>query len=196
MRQGQVVTHYPGGDQVYPVQREKDVWDVRLDIDETPDLLGVRMVEPGHPMLAFPGSVAKYELLLLAPPGTGEGRMIRQAEVNGHLNVEVSVVDLEGDGKSEIVLREAAGWSSCDRESNGSTSTLYLLDGEGSVLWGDADRTEYYEPGRYPEVAARARAMDLWGDGRTAVRVRAGGKEWYLLPASAASSEPIPVCLE
>ncbi|MBI5487076.1 MAG: hypothetical protein HY905_07065 [Deltaproteobacteria bacterium] len=169
---------------------------VLLDGDDARDLLGVRVLDAGHPMIAFPGSEAKYELVLLPPPGKGEGRVIRQGAVNGSLSAEPWLVDLEGDRKYEIVLHESAGYSSCDRTSSGSVSTLYLLDGEGGVLWQDVERNEYYGEGRQPDLEAHARAMDLWGDERRAVRVRAGGEEWYLLPAGAEASGPIPVCLE
>ncbi|MBI5499204.1 MAG: hypothetical protein HY907_03105 [Deltaproteobacteria bacterium] len=169
---------------------------VLLDGDDAPDLLGVRVLDAGHPMIAFHGSEAKYELVLLPPPGKGDGRVIWQAAVNGALSAEAWVVDLEGDRKYEIVLDESAGYSSCDRTSSGSVSTLYLLDGEGGVLWQDVERSEYFGEGRPPDLEAHARAMDLWGDQRRAVRVRAAGKEWYLLPAGAEASGPIPACLE
>jgi hypothetical protein len=169
---------------------------VRIDGDPAPDLLGVRMLEPGHPMLAFAGSRGTYELLLLPPPGTGEGRVIRQAEVNGALQVTPQLVDLEGDGTYEIVLEESAGFSSCDRESNGSTATLYLLDGDGTVLWTDESRTEYFGgPGPAPDLHAHARALELGDGGPFVVRVRAGNQEWYLLPAGSALPD-LPVCLE
>jgi hypothetical protein len=169
---------------------------VRIDGDATPELLGVRMLEPGHPMLAFAGSVGKYELLLLPPPGTGEGRVIRQAEANGALQVTPQLVDLQGDGTYEIVLEESAGFSSCDRESNGSTATLYLLDGDGTVLWTDESRTEYFGgPGPAPDLHAHARSLELGDGGPFVVRVRAGNQEWYLLPAGSALPD-LPVCLE
>jgi hypothetical protein len=170
---------------------------VRIDGDATPELLGVRMLEPGHPMLAFAGSVGKYELVLLPPPGTGEGRVIRQAEVNGALRVTPQLVDLEGDGTYEIVLEESAGFSSCDRESSGSSATLYLLDGDGTVLWEDGDRSEYYGgPGRAPDLHAHARALELGDGGPLGIRVRAGSQEWWLLAADAALPEVLPICLE
>jgi hypothetical protein len=71
----------------------------------------------------------------------------------------------------------ATGISSCDMQSSGSSATLLLLDGDGTVLWRDEERTEYYERGgRRSSVLAHPRAMDLWGYGRIAVRVRARGR--------------------
>lgn len=169
---------------------------VVLDREGRAELVGVRTIESGHPMLAFPGSRAVYELVALEPPGDGAKRVLYRGEVGGELSLDLWLVDLERDGNFELLVKERAGFSSCDRRSTGASSTLMLLDGDGRELWRDERRTEYFQRGRWTELSARPRAMDLWGDGRLAVRVRAGGQEWFVVPADAPLPESLPVCLQ
>jgi hypothetical protein len=169
---------------------------VRIDDDNQPDLLGVRILEPGSPMLAFPGSESKYDLILTDPPGTGTPRVIRHVATNGEAAVRASLVDLNGSGKYQIIVDESTIFSSCDMKSNGSTSTLMLLDGNGGVLWRDEPRTEYFSGGRNADMKAHARPLELSDDGRLSLRIRAAGEEWYIVPSDAAVPKAIPPCLE
>ena len=86
----------------------------------------------------------------------------------------------------------------CDISSGGgSSATWRLLDGDGGVLWEDEERHQSYSPGRRDvDQLARARPVDLFGDGRLALRMRAGGQEWYVVPASAELPDPVPPCIE
>jgi hypothetical protein len=170
---------------------------VRFAPGAEPEVLAVRVVEHGHPMVAFPGSEASYELVLLGAGAVGGGRVIHRGQANGELGVQASPVDLEGDGVFEILLHESAGYSTCDLKGGGSSSTLSLLDGTGAVTWADEQRHESWNSGERPvDLEAHARPLDLWGDGRRALRIRAGNRERYLLPGGASVPQPIPVCLE
>lgn len=167
---------------------------VRIDADEQPDALGLRVTEHGHPMIAF-GGRGHYDLVVLSGPQRTP-RTIRAADVAGALSVSAWLVDLERDGRSEIIVSETGSYSSCDMKSSGSTSTLLLLDGEGRVLWQDAPRTSSAGDLRTRWADAEARPVDLFGDGRLALRIRAGGRERWVFPEDAPRPATMPVCLE
>ena len=170
---------------------------VLIDGDAKPDLLGLRILDVGG--IAFGGQDGgDYELVVLSPPGVGPGRRIWKKEVSGATHAMAGLVDLDHDGRYEIVVRDGGSYANCDISTGGgSDSTWRLLDGDGNVLWEDEQRFHSFSPGhRDVDMQAHGRPVDLFGDGRLALRMRAAGQEWYVVPASAELPEPMPPCIE
>jgi len=162
-----------------------------------PELLAVRIVEMGSP--AFGGRESgSYELVALAPPGTGSGRILASRKVSGSVSVSAGVVDVDHDGTYEVLVRESGSYSNCDmRTGGGSTSAWVLLNGAGQVLWQDEKRHRSFSPGtRDVDMQAHVRPMELFGDGRLGLRVRTNAQEWYVVPSDASIPDPIPACIE
>jgi hypothetical protein len=161
-----------------------------------PELVAVKVVERGSPMIAFPGSDAKYELVGVSPRGDVSTPFYR-ADARGDLSVGARVADLDGDGVAEILIDESTSYSTCDLKGGGFSAKVSVVDGRGKVLYADEERHASYERGqRMVDARTRVRAMDLWGDGHLALRMRSGSSEWYVLPAGLARGSPIPPCLE
>jgi hypothetical protein len=168
---------------------------VRIDGDARLDLLGIRTVRFGNPSM---GGIenGEYELLIL-PPAGGAGRVIRRGKVGGEGGASAQLLDLDGDGRHEILVAEAGNYMTCDMHGGGGTSRLLLLDGDGRVLWEDQPRHHSYERGRpRRDARARARVVDLAGDGTRAIQVRTPTEEWYLLPARSRLVGAPPACIE
>jgi hypothetical protein len=169
---------------------------VRIDADAVPELLGVRMLAHGSPSFLGTGR-GEYELVLLPPPGKGPGRRIyHRDEIFGDTRVQAGLVDLDGDGRHEILLAEQGSYSNCDMSGGNSESTVRILDGTGAELWSDAKRSSFFGGRERVDREADTRVLDLSGDGRLAVRFRAVDEEWYVLPTSAQVPEAPPPCLE
>jgi hypothetical protein len=172
---------------------------VRLGGAARPGLVGVRSLSFGNPSV---GGIeaGEYELVVLPPGGAGDGRVIRRAKVAGEGGGSPLVLDLDGDGRHEILVAESGSYMTCDMKGGGGTSKLLLVDGDGRVLWQDEPR--YHSFDRYPggtrtrEARARARVLDLAGDGTLAIQIRTPTEEWYVLPARSPLRGALPACLE
>jgi hypothetical protein len=171
---------------------------VRLDAAPRPALLGVRTLNFGNPSVGGIES-GEYELVVVTG-GPGDGRVIRRAKVNGEGTGSPALLDLDGDGRQEILLTESGNYMTCDMKGGGGTTRLLLLDGDGRVLWEDAPR--YFSFDRYPagvrqrDTRARARVLDLAGDGTLAIQLRTATEEWYVLPARSRLQGAPPPCIE
>jgi hypothetical protein len=169
---------------------------VRIDGDERPDLVGVRYSEHGSPGLGGTGET-RYEIALLGPAGTGPERVIRRAEIGGDGGVSVSTVDLDGDGRHELLVNEHSNYMYCDISTGGGSSSRWLIiDGEGRELWADELRGRSYGEGGEHDETARVAVLDLTGDGRRAIRLRTFRAEWYVLPRASQVPDAIPACIE
>jgi hypothetical protein len=170
---------------------------VRVDADRRPDVVGVRYLSRGSPARGGTGET-RYEIVLLGPGGSGAPRVIRRAAISGEGGVSAGLVDLDGDGRYEILLEEVASYMNCDLDSGGgSSSRWFLLDGTGKELWTDQLRGREFGPHRAPrDATARATVLDLAGDATRAIRFRTPVSEWYVVPGEAAVPDVIPPCLE
>lgn len=160
-----------------------------------PSLVGVRTINRGS-LSGFVSDGGTYELVVRAPPGLGRGRVIGRGRVTGEGGAAVELVDLDGDGVHEILLRESDLRAAEGATGAAGTSRWLLLRGDGHVLWHDRGRSVTTEGGRFEDARARARALDLLGDGTLALQLRSLDAEWYVLPVGSRLAEPLPPCLE
>jgi hypothetical protein len=160
-----------------------------------PSLVGVRTVSRGS-LSGFVSDGASYELVVRSPPGLGRGRVIGRARLAGEGGASVELLDLDGDGVNEILLRESDLRSVEAVTGAEGTSRWFLLRGDGHVLWRDRGRTVTTAGGHFQDARARARTLDLLGDGTLALQLRSPDAEWYVLPADSQLAESIPPCLE
>jgi hypothetical protein len=135
-----------------------------------------------------------YELRAVLPPGRGLGRLIRKASISGEAFPSAAVLDLDGDGTSEILLHESSNYMTCDMSGGGSTSRWILVDGQGGVLWQDEDRHRTFGDRYDRDETADAVLVDL-GGGLRGLRLRTETQEWWVFPKGRAPSD-LPVCLE
>jgi hypothetical protein len=158
-------------------------------------LVGVRTVSRGS-LSGFINDGGAYELVVRAPPGLGQGRVIGRGRVTGEGGASVELLDLDGDGVHEILLRESDLHAGQAVNGAEGTSRWMLLRGDGHVLWRDRSRTVTTAGGRFVDSRARARALDLLGDGTLALQLRSPEAEWYVLPTGSQLPDPMPPCLE
>jgi hypothetical protein len=160
-----------------------------------PSLVGVRTLHRGS-LSGFVNDGGSYELVVRSPPGLGQGRVIGRGSVTGEGGASVELIDLDGDGVHEILLRESDLHAAPAVTGAEGTSRWVLLRGDGHVLWRDPPRTVSTAGGRFVDARARARALDLVGDGTLALQLRSPDTEWYVLPAGSQLPDPLPPCLE
>lgn len=160
-----------------------------------PSLVGVRTLHRGS-LSGFFNDGGAYELVVRSPPGLGQGRVIGRGSVTGEGGASVELLDLDGDGVHEILLRESDLHAAPAVTGAEGTSRWMLLRGDGHVLWRDRPRTVSTAGGRFVDARARARALDLVGDGTLALQLRSPDAEWYVLPAGSQLPDPLPPCLE
>ena len=158
-------------------------------------LVGVRTVSRGS-LSGFVDDGASYQLVVRAPPGLRGGRVIGRGRLAGEGGASAELLDLDGDGVHEILLRESDLRAVEAVTGAEGTSRWFLLRGDGHVLWQDRGRTVTTAGGRFQDGRARARALDLLGDGTLALQLRSPDAEWYVLPASSRLPDPLPPCLE
>ena len=160
-----------------------------------PSLVGVRTVSRGS-LSGFVSDGASYQLVVRAPPGLGRNRIIGRGRLAGEGGASAELLDLDGDGVHEILLRESDLRAVEAVTGAEGTSRWFLLRGDGHVLWQDRGRTLTTAGGRFQDARARARALDLLGDGTLALQLRSPDAEWYVLPAGSRLPDPLPPCLE
>jgi hypothetical protein len=160
-----------------------------------PSLVGVRTIHRGS-LSGFVNDGGSYELVVRSPPGLGQGRVIARGSVTGEGGASVELLDLDGDGVHEILLRESDLHAAPALGAANGASRWVLLGGDGHVLWRDPPRTVSTAGGRFVDARARARALDLVGDGTLALQLRSPAAEWYVLPAASQLPDPLPPCLE
>jgi hypothetical protein len=158
-------------------------------------LVGVRTLSRGS-LSGFVSDGASYQLVVRAPPGLAGGRVIGRGRLAGEGGASAELLDLDGDGVHEILLRESDLRAVEAVTGAEGTSSWFLLRGDGHVLWRDSGRTLTTAGGRFQDTRARARALDLLGDGTLALQLRSPDAEWYVLPASSRLPDPLPPCLE
>lgn len=169
---------------------------VRVDRDDRPDLVGVRHTARGDAAMGGSG-VSRYEVVLLGASGVGPERVVWRGELPGEGSAAAELVDLDGDGRHEILLQERTVYANCDLSTGGGGSSRWLvLDGEGATLWEDVARHSTFGDRTATDHEAAARVVDLAGDGTRGLRFRTAREEWYVLPAGAAVPAAIPPCLE
>jgi hypothetical protein len=161
-----------------------------IDADERTDFAAVR-VEPGSP-----DEPSRYEIVLYDAPSLERERTLYRGTAPDLGGANVSVLDLDGDGRAELLVHESGTYG---REVGPdmisiSASTWMLLDGEGRVLW--RDETRFSEGYDRNDRTADAHVIDLAGDGSLAIRMRTSDAEWYVLPERAPVPDRIPTCLE
>jgi hypothetical protein len=160
-----------------------------------PSLVGVRTILRGS-LSGFASDGGSYEIVVRAPPGLGQGRVIARDRVAGEGGASVELIDLDGDGVHEILVRESDLHAAPTLSGAEGTSRWLLLRGDGQLLWADRPRTVSTAGGRFVDARARARALDLVGDGTLALQLRSPDAEWYVLPAGSQLPDPLPPCLE
>ena len=160
-----------------------------------PSLVGVRTVSRGS-LSGFITDGASYELVVRAPPGLGRDHVIGRGRLTGEGGASVELLDLDGDGVHEVLLRESDLRAAEAVTGAEGTSRWFLLRGDGRVLWQDRFRAVTTRGGRFDDGRARARALDLLGDGTLALQLRSPDAEWYVLPAGSRLPDPLPPCLE
>ncbi|MEP7123718.1 MAG: VCBS repeat-containing protein [Byssovorax sp.] len=168
---------------------------VRVLVGGPPSLVGVRTVRRGS-LSGFVNDGGAYELVVRAPPGLGQGRIIGRGSVTGEGGASAELLDLDGDGVHEILVRESDLHAAAGISVAEGTSRWILLRGDGHVLWRDRPRTVTTASGRFVDSRARARALDLLGDGTLALQLRSPDAEWYVLPEGSPLPDPLPPCLE
>lgn len=169
---------------------------VRLDHSGQPGFVGTRSLALGNPSV---GGIERgeYELVALPASGTGKGRVLRRAKVDGEGGASPLLLDLDGDGRHEILVTESSNYMDCDMKGGGGTSKVLLLDGQGRVLWQDEPRYFSHTHGRgRRDQRARVRVLDLAGDGTLAIQLRTPTEEWYVLPARSPLQGAPPACIE
>jgi hypothetical protein len=154
-------------------------------------------------LVSAPGSPT--ELVLLDPVTRRPRRTIwrpsRQPRISD--TITARLIDLDGDGTSEILLEEVTR-TAFHHGASWNTMRMTLIDGRGTVLWHEPQaRTDRWVhegaglrgPMRQVEVDGTAvRAIDL-GDATRPLRIRSARDEYYLLPARSKLRQ-VPVCLE
>jgi hypothetical protein len=158
------------------------------------ELAGVHMARLGSP--AMGGSEdSEYEVRLLPPPGRGAGRTIRSARTPGEGWPAVRVLDLERDGRSELLIDETGSYMNCDIESGGGGSSKWvLIAGDGTVLWEDETRYFEFGSGYRRDEQAQVAVVELSAGGMLGLRFRTSAEEWWVLPSSFGGAPP--PCLE
>jgi hypothetical protein len=168
---------------------------VRLAKGEAPGLVAVR-TPPGGPAVVE----------LLDPQTRAVRRQVwEDAKPFGPAHtLSVSLIDLDRDGVSELLL-EQVDHVAFHHGSSWDSSRLSLIDGQGAPLWQEARaRTRSWShdgsaSGRGAMTPTQtdethARGFDL-GDGTTALRIRSERDEYYLV-AARSTLTAVPVCLE
>jgi hypothetical protein len=158
-------------------------------------LVGVRTVRRGS-LSGFANEGGAYEIVVRPPPGLGPDHIIRHASVTGEGGASVELLDLDGDGVHEILLRESELHAAEAITGAEGTSRWILLRGDGHVIWRDRGRAVTTAGGHFVDARARARALDLLGDGTLALQLRSPDAEWYVLPLGSPLPDPLPPCLE
>jgi hypothetical protein len=142
--------------------------------------------------------------VVLVDPGTRAPRRLvwRSEPLGMEEDLQVSLIDLDRDGASELLLE----FTTMAREHHGAdwnSSRMRIVDGQGQLVWEEprARGEEWiYEDGysgrrRQTLVdGTHVRAFDL-GDGTMPLRVRSAHDEYYLLAASS-KIQSVPACLE
>jgi hypothetical protein len=167
---------------------------VRLKGGAGLEVVGVRVLALGSPAVGGTGET-RYEIRAVPPPGRGDGRVVAAGEIGGEGWIAAYLIDLEGDGESEILVEESSNYMNCDVASGGGSSSRWrLLDGEGRVIWEDERRHRSFGEGYDRDRTAEARFVDL-GGGVRGVRLRTREAEWWVFPASRPVAA-VPACLE
>jgi hypothetical protein len=166
---------------------------LRLAASDAPGLV-VASREPGEPI----------RLELVDPRTRARRRTIWQSDSRISLtknDIHVSLVDLDRDGASEILLEETTS-TAFHHGASWNTYQLRLVDGQAKLLWQEPSQRVDHWVHDGPRGAMRqtqvdgthVRAFDL-GDGTMPLRIRSARDEYYVLAASS-KLETIPVCLE
>lgn len=158
-------------------------------------LLGARYLSFGDAAMGGMGET-EYVLSLYSPSGQ-EQKVLHNASIPGDGQVEVSYVDLDGDGFSEILLSETSSYMTCDMGGGGGGKTISLLGADGTLLYKDETRYSSFDVGGpYYDATAKVSVLDLGAKGR-ALRFRTWEKEWWVLPpALPLPTNGMPTCLE
>jgi len=166
----------------------------------------VRLAAADAPGLLAVAQGSSKELVLVDPKTRAARRSVwksdRELSRIEH-DINPSLVDLDRDGASELLLEEVTR-TRFHHGASWNTSQLRIVDGSAKLLWQEPNqRREHWvhEGGtirgkrRQTEVdGTHVRAFDL-GDGTMPLRVRSVRDEYYVL-TTASKIRAIPACLE
>lgn len=162
------------GEDRHPARGSVEAGPARIDPDDTPDRVRVESLSLGN---AGQGGIEheRYAIELLAG-ATGAPSRIYQGEVAGEGGATVQLVDLDGDGRSEILVRESWNWMTCDLTGTALVSRWLLLTDQGRVLFETQARerswTKGYATLGFEETATVVRLHN----GAAALALRGGGR--------------------
>jgi len=109
--------------------------------------------------------------LELVSGATGVRRKIARGEIHGEGSARVQLVDLEGDGRPELLVAESGAYTTCDLGGGGMTRQWLLVDAWGRVLYrSEVSGLDYDVGGPMHDGRVRARVVAL-GDGRSGVEL-------------------------
>ncbi len=162
------------GQDRHPARGGAEAGPARIDSDEAPDRVRVESLSLGNP---GQGGVehGRYAIDLL----TGATRVtarIYQGEVSGEGGATVQLVDLDGDGRSEILVRESWNWMTCDLSGTALLSRWLLLTNQGHVLFQTQPRERSWTRGyAWVGFEETAKVVPLH-NGAAALAFRGGGR--------------------
>lgn len=168
----------PGADDT-PVFGTDEAGPALLDDDLVPDV--VRVVPGAFGDASVGGMAPSVYALEVVSGQTGARRKILRGEVLGEGSAHVQLVDLEGDGRPELLVAETGSYMTCDLGGGALTTRWVLVDAWGRVLYRSEHSELSYDVGG-PARDGRVRASIVaLGDGRSGVELRGPARRRVLV---------------
>ena len=107
----------------------REVGPALIDDDDQPDAARVRLLAMGDAAMGGSGETTYAIELSLA--GSGTWRTAFNGSIAGEGDASLALVDLNHDGRSEMLVHENSGYTDCDMEGGGN-GTKWVVVGGGS----------------------------------------------------------------